>query len=370
MPTWSLCMIVKDEEAVLERCLNSAAALADEIVIVDTGSSDATKEIAGRFTDRIYGFPWKDDFAAARNFSFSLAEGEYVMWLDADDVLPEDSLRLLLAKKASLSGDVDVIMLPYETAFDETGKAVFSCERERVIRNCGQCVWTGAVHEAIVPFGRILRLPAPIRHEKRGEGDRDRNLRIYERLLKENRRLDARQQYYYGRELYFHEKYAKAEAVLERFLKEPDAWIVNRMEAVRLLAYCRYRQGRDQEAFETLLSGLGLGAPQPELCCDLGKHFLDREQYGAAAFWYQAALAWSRSEAAGWTETDGGFAQLDCRGFLPCIQLCVCYDRMGDHKRAEAYNERAGSYRPLSPYFLQNRRYFAHLRDAGSMAGD
>ena len=172
MPTWSLCMIVKDEEAVLERCLNSAAALADEIVIVDTGSSDATKEIAGRFTDRIYDFPWKDDFAAARNFSFSLAEGEYVMWLDADDVLPEDSLRLLLAKKASLSGDVDVIMLPYETAFDETGKAVFSCERERVIRNCGQCVWTGpCMKRSCLSEGScVFRRPSGMKNGEKGTG--------------------------------------------------------------------------------------------------------------------------------------------------------------------------------------------------------
>ena len=360
MPTWSLCMIVKNEEAVLERCLNSAAALADEIVIVDTGSTDDTKEIAGRFTDRIYDFPWRDDFAAARNFSFSKAEGDYLMWLDADDVLPEASLRLLLEEKARLNADV--ILLPYETAFDETGKAVFSFERERILRNCGQCVWTGAVHEVIVPFGRVLRLPAPIRHEKKGPGDRDRNLRIYERLLKENRSLDARQQYYYGRELYFHEKYEEAERVFEKFLKEPDAWIVNRMEAVRLLAYCRYRQGREAEALAALLSGLELGAPRPELCCDLGKHFLDREQYEAAAFWYQAALAQGKR-----TEEEGGFAELDSRGVLPCIQLCVCYDRMGDPKRAEEYNEQAGVYRPQSPYFLQNRRYFAGLRENGSM---
>ena len=180
--------------------------------------------------------------------------------------------------------------------------------------------------------------------------------------MKENRSLDARQQYYYGRELYFHEKYEEAERVFEKFLKEPDAWIVNRMEAVRLLAYCRYRQGREAEALAALLSGLELGAPRPELCCDLGKHFLDREQYEAAAFWYQAALAQGKR-----TEEEGGFAELDSRGFLPCIQLCVCYDRMGDPKRAEEYNEQAGVYRPQSPYFLQNRRYFAGLRETGSM---
>ena len=77
MCTISLCMIVKNEEAVLGRCLESAAALVDEIVIVDTDSTDATKEIARKFTDKLFDFPWVDDFAAARNFSFDRASGDY-----------------------------------------------------------------------------------------------------------------------------------------------------------------------------------------------------------------------------------------------------------------------------------------------------
>ncbi len=69
MASVSLCMIVKNEEDVLERCLESAAGLVEEIIIVDTGSTDRTKEIAARFTQRIIDFPWRDDFAAARNES-------------------------------------------------------------------------------------------------------------------------------------------------------------------------------------------------------------------------------------------------------------------------------------------------------------
>ena len=70
MVSVSLCMIVKNEEDVLERCLESAVELVDEIIIVDTGSTDRTKEIAARFTDRIYDFPWRDDFAAAGTSPF------------------------------------------------------------------------------------------------------------------------------------------------------------------------------------------------------------------------------------------------------------------------------------------------------------
>ena len=73
MITVSLCMIVKNEERILARCLDSIADLMDEIIIVDTGSGDATKKIAANYTDQIYDFTWTGDFAAARNFAFSKA---------------------------------------------------------------------------------------------------------------------------------------------------------------------------------------------------------------------------------------------------------------------------------------------------------
>ena len=78
MVTISLCMIVKNEEKILDRCLSTVADLVDEIVIVDTGSTDATKEIAAKYTEHIYDFLWVDDFSAARNFAFSKATCEYI----------------------------------------------------------------------------------------------------------------------------------------------------------------------------------------------------------------------------------------------------------------------------------------------------
>ena len=89
MITISLCMIVKDEEKVLKRCLDSAVSFADEIIIVDTGSSDSTKKIAETYTKKVYDFTWNDDFSAARNEAFRHAEMDYCMWLDADDIVSE-----------------------------------------------------------------------------------------------------------------------------------------------------------------------------------------------------------------------------------------------------------------------------------------
>ena len=100
MATVSLCMIVRNEEKVLARCLDSVRGIADEICITDTGSTDKTREIARKY-GTVQAFPWCDDFSAARNFSFAQARMDYTLWLDADDVLlPSDRQNCLCSKRS------------------------------------------------------------------------------------------------------------------------------------------------------------------------------------------------------------------------------------------------------------------------------
>ncbi len=153
MATISLCMIVKNEEEVLGRCLASVRDLVDEIIIVDTGSEDRTKEIASEFTDRIYSFQWEDDFSAARNYAFSKASKDFCMWLDADDVMEEKDRERFLALRRELTPETDIVMMRYNTAFDDDGKPSFWYYRERLIRNDQTHFWQGAVHEVITPRG-------------------------------------------------------------------------------------------------------------------------------------------------------------------------------------------------------------------------
>lgn len=87
MPRLSLCMIVRDEERMLPGCLSSVKGIADEVVVVDTGSTDSTREIAVRHGARVYDRPWDDDFAAPRNLALSHATCDYVLQLDADERL-------------------------------------------------------------------------------------------------------------------------------------------------------------------------------------------------------------------------------------------------------------------------------------------
>ncbi len=133
MTTVSLCMIVRNEEKVLARCLDSVRGIADEICITDTGSTDKTREIARKY-GTVQVFPWCNDFSAARNFSFAQARMDYTLWLDADDVLLPSDRQKLLALKAELDGTADVVMLPYHTGFDEQGRPTFFCYRERLLK--------------------------------------------------------------------------------------------------------------------------------------------------------------------------------------------------------------------------------------------
>jgi glycosyltransferase involved in cell wall biosynthesis len=89
--TVSLCMIVKDEESHLAKCLSNIKPLVDEVIVVDTGSNDRTKDIASVFGARVYDFEWKNDYSEARNFSISHASGNWILILDADEIIsPKD----------------------------------------------------------------------------------------------------------------------------------------------------------------------------------------------------------------------------------------------------------------------------------------
>ena len=354
--TISVCMIVKNEEDVLERCLNCAKEIADEIVILDTGSTDRTKQIAQTFTDHVYDFVWIDDFAAARNASFAKATMEYCMWLDADDVIDPQEIRALQELKQNLDPTVDVVMMKYHTGFDESGRPTFSYYRERLLKRARQFQWQGAVHEVITPSGKIIYSEIGISHRKLHPSDPDRNLRIFEKQIAEGKSLDARQQFYYGRELYYHARYADAIAVFRQFLDSGAGWIENCVDACKIMAYCYHEQNEDQAALLSLFESFVYDRPRAEICCEIGKLFCNQKRYREAIFWYETASSCSKEERT------GGFIENDCYDFIPYLQLCVCYDHLGDHQKAAEYNEKAGAIKPQNASYLYNKTYFEKLK--------
>jgi GT2 family glycosyltransferase/tetratricopeptide (TPR) repeat protein len=170
----SLCMIVKNEERVLADCLRSATPFFNEVLVLDTGSEDRTKEIATSFGASVSEFAWCNDFSAARTASMQNASGDWVMWLDADDTLPLESGEVI--QEAVLNASPDVLGFVVPVQFVEQDGVGTSVDHVKVFRNLPGLTWEGRIHEQILPSLRrraaelglphqsIVRLPARVLH--------------------------------------------------------------------------------------------------------------------------------------------------------------------------------------------------------------
>lgn len=349
----SLCMIVKDEEKALARALRSVREYVDEIVIVDTGSTDRTKEIASEFTHKIFDFEWNDDFSAARNFSFSKAECKYVMWMDADDVVtPENGALLSKLRRRLLTEEPDVVMCRYDVAFDNSGRTTYSYIRERILRRENCPPWTGCVHECITPYGKIIFSHFTVRHgEVPGKIRGRRNLDIYQKNIAAGVKLDSRHMFYYGRELYSNRLYAEAVAVLEQAV-EGEGWFVNKIEASKVLADCYIAQGKTENAMKTLLWSFRFGEPRAAVLCKLGSLFKREKKWKEAIYWYTAALSAKDFSVC------GDFDQPEYRTIIPLIELTACYWQDGEEQKAVQCHKTAAELQPDHPSVVFNEEFF------------
>jgi glycosyltransferase involved in cell wall biosynthesis len=151
-PKVSLTMIVRDESEHLPRCLQSVSGIFDEIVVVDTGSTDRTKEIAASFGARVFDFPWIDDFAAARNESLRHATGDYVFWLDADDVIQPPEREKLAAFLSRLPTDPVAYRCRLEMVQpDGSVQETLFGGQLRLFPRLPAVRWKYAVHETVNP---------------------------------------------------------------------------------------------------------------------------------------------------------------------------------------------------------------------------
>lgn len=201
MPTISLCMIVKNEEHFLEQCLQSVQGLVDEIIIVDTGSTDKTKEIAQKFTAKVFDFQWCDDFSAVRNESLKHATGDWILVLDADETMAERNHAVIKELLSSTSPEVSGFILMQRNYFKsmedlsygsfeginvtaaggELGFISAKGDRYtesrdtvgwlptpivRLFRNEKNASFSGRVHEDVSPslLGKIITTAIPIHH--------------------------------------------------------------------------------------------------------------------------------------------------------------------------------------------------------------
>ncbi|PYG89880.1 glycosyltransferase involved in cell wall biosynthesis [Ruminiclostridium sufflavum DSM 19573] len=144
----SLCMIVKNEEAWLDNCLQSAGNIADEIIIVDTGSTDGTKEICRKYNACIYTFLWNENFSEARNFGLEKASGKWILWLDADEELEIDDTASFLNMLEKSDTDFQMIsLINYFGSPPPDPNKSYLFSSYRLFRNNRGIRFTGSIHE-------------------------------------------------------------------------------------------------------------------------------------------------------------------------------------------------------------------------------
>lgn len=345
MPTLSVCVIAKNEQDVIGRMLDCARQFADEMIVADTGSVDNTKDIATQKGAKVYDFEWCDDFAKARNFSFSKATCDFIMWLDCDDVVESGEIKKILDLKQRLD-EADVFMLRYVTDCDENGNPSFVYFRERIVRRSLNLLWTDRVHEVIVPQGKTLFCDIDIKHKKQKASPKRRNLDIYLGMLSEGVAFSPRQRFYFASELMQNGLGELAAAQYEKVL-DSDAMAENKVQACINLSWLYDGQAR----LSVLLRALSFAEPSPELCVRIGTVLLDRGDIANAEFWYKNAIR-------PLPEHTLAFVNPHCYGYIPLVQLGLCRYRQGDIKGAAQYTSRALLQKPHDKLALANLAFF------------
>jgi tetratricopeptide (TPR) repeat protein/SAM-dependent methyltransferase len=289
----SLCLIARNEEANLATCLESVADLVQEIIVVDTGSTDATRQVAARFGARVFDFAWVDSFAAARNESLRHATGGWIFWLDADDRI-DPTNRQRLRHILQRLGDQDVAYLMTYLSVGATDPHSGSViHHPRLFRSDTALRWEYRVHEQILPAllrrGTALAWTDVVIHHS-GYQDPELRRRKEERNLRLLRMQDAERPndpvvlFHLARCLHALERSAEAWPVLERCLQRADPQDAISRKLYAVMAHVQRRLGNRQQALAACLQGRQRFPDDAELLfMEAGLRFFGGDLAGAEA---------------------------------------------------------------------------------------
>ncbi len=343
-PTISLVMVVYNVSKTLDRCLKGFSQCSDEIVVViDNKTTDNSEEIARKYTDKIYHFDWIDDFSAARNFSFDKCTCDFIHWCDGDDyILPED---IKMINDLDLT-DWDMVVMDYVYAQDEFGNDKSVVPRERIIRRSLGLKWEGEIHECILLQGRVKHTHIRTYHDKQ-HGTSERNLAILERITEKN--PSSRNLYYLGKEYYDMGRIDEAINYLLKFLDCPDAFWENAYQAHCKLAMA-YLQKKDETRFKKhIFESIKMEDRQAEPIYFLALYYMNKGQWDRAIQWFEVCAHMEHP-------ADLLGAHLpEYYTWLPNLNLCVCYNAIGEIEKAYECNEKVLKYRSKDPRAVSNR---------------
>lgn len=330
MITVSVCMIVKNEEAVLKRCLDSLKGVYDELIIVDTGSTDSTKKIASLYTDRIFDFKWVNDFSKARNFAMEKATCDYIYTADADEVLDEENRQKFIDLKKVMLPEVEIVEMRYVNQLENGTVYNFDSEyRAKMYKRLRNFTFIEPVHEMVrldpVVFESdidIIHMPANLHS--------DRDLQIFERVFEKEGTMSDRLTRMYARELMVsgaEENFIKAVPFFESIYNKGEA-----KEDILRISYIILAEAalvsKDYKALLKYALKDVASEGSSEVCSILGAFFETEGDLTEAAMWYYNA----RYETV---------PELNIRYSrdIPLEGLIRVYTAMGDLQTAASYEK-------------------------------
>lgn len=328
----SLCMIVKNEEAVLARCLDSIADLMDEIIIVDTGSTDKTKEIAANYTDQIYDFAWTGNFSDARNFSFSKATKDYIYCADADEVLDEENRNKFLILKKGLLPEIDIVQMYYANQLSYNTIYNFDKElRPKLYKRLRTFVWENAIHEAVRLDPLVYESDITINHCPTSN-HKARDIQAFEKLNKDGVRLNKRLHNLYAKELFISGEshdFIRAYPAFAASIDDEDRSADEILEACCICAKACLFTKKYLDFFKYTTKAIASGGCS-EICCELGEYYETNGDLEEACIWYYNAAF----------ETESALS-LRHHAEIPLEALGACYEKLGNPEEAARYRQMA-----------------------------
>lgn len=335
----TIAMIVKDEEVLLTACLESVKGIADEIVVVDTGSVDKTMKIAKSYTDKVYRYSWQEDFSAARNFAIEQCRCKWILFLDADEHLAgrPAALRELIATTTK-----EAFMLPLKNYTGPACSAYDTISVLRLFRNLPQYRYIGKIHEQIAMVNQATVGYTDdlfISHSYNGfcqrKGKHQRNIKLLTEQLRSERENEAYIQYYLGCEWLGLGKYQQACDCLhyayERLDKKHTYF---RASTVRNLITCLRAMEKHTEALAMCISETAVYPEYTDLYFDGGIVLEQLGEYEIAVSWFKAAVQ-TRIPPAIYQHSNG------TENFLSYYHLGHCCQLLGDCEEAAQWYEKA-----------------------------
>lgn len=328
MATISLCMIVKNEERVLARCLDCLKHLMDEIIIVDTGSTDGTREIAKKYTDKVYDYQWTGDFSAARNFSFSKATMEYIYVADADEIIDEENQHRFSLLKKALLPEVEVVQMKYCNQLEFGSVYNFDEEyRGKLFKRLRTFQWIDPIHETINLDPIVFDSDVEIIH-KPLERHHHRDFQAFQRLTQQGQRFSKKLLDMYAKELFISgekEDFEKAEEFFRGVFKEERSLDEYKAADCVLAKAALFR--KDLHSFFTACLKEVADNPPGEICTLLGEYYREQQNYEEAVMWYLNAI--HEQECI----LDIRYKQeIPLRGIIECYQKLKSYDLAEKYK--------------------------------------